>query len=116
MHINRILMGLLLGLSFSAGLLFVASCSLDHERLTRTWFQPWMGNCPAPSELRPGDVILRFMDSPQSVALAGITLGHFSHGGIIFFREGQPWVVDCLGLNPRPAIKAEPIAEMAADT
>lgn len=106
-HIIRIMVGILACLAMSA-------CAVNYEVRTRTTFQPWPGRMPDATQLRPGDVILRMMDSPQAVVLAGLGRGHFSHCGVIFLRDGEPWVADCLGLTPRPAVKAEPLAEFLA--
>ncbi len=92
----------------------LTGCGLNWERLTHTWFEPWDGQNPETADLRQGDVVLRFMDTPQAVALAGLWQGHFSHAGLVIIRNGQPWILDCLGLDPRSAIKAEPMSDFLA--
>ena len=89
-------------------------CGIDLERMTRTRFRARPELSMPASGLRPGDIILRLTDAPTSTVLAGLVYGHYSHAGLVFFRDGHPWVADCLGLEPRPAIKAVPLEEFLA--
>ncbi|MBU2551535.1 MAG: hypothetical protein KKB20_24200 [Proteobacteria bacterium] len=92
----------------------LSACGIDWEHRTRTLFRPWEGPVSVPADLRPGDVVLRLMESPQSAVLAGLGRDHFSHGGIVFFKGREPWVIDCLGIEPRSAVKIEPWEEFVA--
>ena len=106
-YLNYLLLTLVCTLAFSA-------CGLNYELRIRTLFRPWPGPLPGDSELRAGDVVLRLVESPQSAVLAGLGLNHFSHGGIVFYRDGSPWIVDCMGVEPRAAVKAEPFEDFLA--
>jgi hypothetical protein len=51
---------------------------------------------PLADQLHDGDIIFQTSRSNQSVAIQLATQSKYSHMGIIFFREGQPYVFEAI--------------------
>jgi hypothetical protein len=45
-------------------------------------------------DVKDGDVIFQTSKSSQSVAIQRATHSHYSHMGIVFIRNGQPYVLE----------------------
>jgi Permuted papain-like amidase enzyme, YaeF/YiiX, C92 family len=48
------------------------------------------------ARLRDGDIIFQTSRSPQSLAIQYATHSRYSHMGIIFFRDGRPYVYEAI--------------------
>jgi hypothetical protein len=57
-----------------------------------------------------GDIIFQSSPSPQSAAVEKATHSALSHTGIIFLRQGQPFVLEAVG-----PVKYTPLADWEAD-
>lgn len=51
----------------------------------------------APLSLRDGDIVFQTSRSTQSVAVQKATQSRYSHMGIVFLRNGQPFVLEAAG-------------------
>lgn len=51
---------------------------------------------PLGGQLRDGDIIFQTSQSAQSAAIQKATHSRYSHMGIIFFREGKPYVYEAI--------------------
>ena len=49
---------------------------------------------PAPASVRDGDIIFQTSMSSQSVAIQRATGSRFSHMGMVFYRDGKPFVLE----------------------
>jgi len=54
------------------------------------------GNDSLAEQLRDGDIIFHTSRSEQSIAIQKATHSRFSHMGIIFFRDGDPYVYEAI--------------------
>jgi hypothetical protein len=50
----------------------------------------------APSNLRDGDIVFQTSLSSQSVAIQRATKSPYSHMGVVFYRNGQPYVLEAV--------------------
>ncbi len=50
----------------------------------------------ASAQLRDGDIIFQTSQSAQSIAIQKATHSKYSHMGIIFFRDGKPYVYEAI--------------------
>ncbi len=55
----------------------------------------WYGDSLA-NQLRDGDIIFHTSRSAQSIAIQKATHSKYSHMGIIFFRDGKPYVYEAI--------------------
>lgn len=61
------------------------------------FFVPSAWGASLPTNLRDGDIIFHASRSSQSIAVQRATGSRYSHMGIIFFRDGQPYVFEAIG-------------------
>ena len=58
--------------------------------------KPTVSNAAEPIALRDGDIIFQTTPSKQSQAIQIVTHSPYSHVGIIFMREGKPYVYEAI--------------------
>lgn len=59
-------------------------------------YQPSVSAAVEPTILRDGDIIFQTTQSTQSQAIQIVTHSPYSHVGIIFIREGKPYVYEAI--------------------